>query len=318
MKKRPHIAVIGAGLAGLTAARELRTDGAAVTVFEKSRGPGGRLATRRPFGREDPLGIDHGAPFAQAEHAGTLAALIELGQPWAPNGGPTLGAIGVPGMNDLVKPIAEGLRLITETEIQEIARGPEDWLLIDAADGRHGPFDGVAVAVPAPQAAGLLGETCGDVQKAEMRPCWTLLLAYETVDIAPVELLRPAEGPLELIIQNSAKPGRGLERAAQAQTWAAHATAEWSIAHLEMSKEEAAEQLYTLALEIAPLPKAVPAYRAAHRWRYSQTTKTVGRAYWLSTEGDLGCCGDWRLGPNAGDAYRSGLMLGRAMAERIV
>ncbi|HCP22242.1 MAG TPA: FAD-dependent oxidoreductase, partial [Marinobacter hydrocarbonoclasticus] len=41
------IAVIGSGLAGLTAAILLGDSGHNVRVFEKSRGPGGRLASKR-------------------------------------------------------------------------------------------------------------------------------------------------------------------------------------------------------------------------------------------------------------------------------
>lgn len=42
---KQKIAIVGAGLAGLSAAKELESS-AEVTVFDKSRGVGGRLATR--------------------------------------------------------------------------------------------------------------------------------------------------------------------------------------------------------------------------------------------------------------------------------
>lgn len=42
-----RVGIVGAGAAGLAAARELRGQGHAVVVFEKSRGFGGRIATRR-------------------------------------------------------------------------------------------------------------------------------------------------------------------------------------------------------------------------------------------------------------------------------
>ncbi len=41
------VAIIGAGVAGLAAGRRLHKSGVEVVLFEKSRGPGGRLATRR-------------------------------------------------------------------------------------------------------------------------------------------------------------------------------------------------------------------------------------------------------------------------------
>ncbi|MDF1699745.1 MAG: FAD-dependent oxidoreductase, partial [Planctomycetota bacterium] len=54
-----HIAIVGAGLSGLLAARELSTAGHRVRVFDKARGPGGRMATRR---RQE-LAFDHGAQY---------------------------------------------------------------------------------------------------------------------------------------------------------------------------------------------------------------------------------------------------------------
>ena len=54
-----RVAIIGAGLAGLIAGRELFRGGADVIVFDKGRSPGGRLATRRIGGAT----LDHGAQF---------------------------------------------------------------------------------------------------------------------------------------------------------------------------------------------------------------------------------------------------------------
>ena len=51
--------VVGAGLSGLAAAGALSSAGHEVTVFDKGRGPGGRLATRRI----GPATVDHGAQF---------------------------------------------------------------------------------------------------------------------------------------------------------------------------------------------------------------------------------------------------------------
>lgn len=54
--------VVGAGLAGLVAAQRLAAAGIRVTVFDKGRGPGGRMATRR----EGDACWDHGAQFFTA------------------------------------------------------------------------------------------------------------------------------------------------------------------------------------------------------------------------------------------------------------
>ena len=57
-----NIAIIGAGLSGLTAANILN-EHAKVTVFDKARGPSGRLATRRA----EPYNFDHGCQFFSAK-----------------------------------------------------------------------------------------------------------------------------------------------------------------------------------------------------------------------------------------------------------
>ena len=67
--------MIGAGLAGLAAARSLADAGVTVTVFEKSRGVGGRTATRR----EGLWAFDHGAQYATFRDA-RLAPWV---QSWA-------------------------------------------------------------------------------------------------------------------------------------------------------------------------------------------------------------------------------------------
>jgi predicted NAD/FAD-dependent oxidoreductase len=59
----PTVAVIGSGLSGLSCERTLADHGFTVTVFEKSRGVGGRMATRRA---EDNLSFDHGAQYFTA------------------------------------------------------------------------------------------------------------------------------------------------------------------------------------------------------------------------------------------------------------
>lgn len=50
MKKKDRVAVVGAGLAGLIAARAMADVGHTVAVFEKGRGLGGRMASRRKNG----------------------------------------------------------------------------------------------------------------------------------------------------------------------------------------------------------------------------------------------------------------------------
>lgn len=315
-----RVAVIGAGLAGAACAQALKARGFRVEVFEKSRGVGGRLAVRRPFGRDDPVGIDHGAPYAQArapeKHPEAAAALATLGATWEAPGVPEGALLGTPGMSDLVRPLLEGATLRAGVEVKAIARGPEDYLLIDAEGAQAGPFAAVAVAAPAPQAVALLGDASHDADKARMTPGWTLIYAFDGVlaaDAPPV--LHPEDGVVGVMVRNSAKPGRAPldAKGRTIETWVVHFTADYAAARLEESKEEFAAAHRDSLFERLGLPARADVYLAAHRWRYARTKTPIGAPHWLSEDGRLGCCGDWRLGHLAGDALRSGLSLGRAL-----
>jgi predicted NAD/FAD-dependent oxidoreductase len=63
-KEISQVAVIGAGIAGLACAKELQLHGISVDVFEKSRGPSGRMSTRRT----QDWSADHGAQYFTARN----------------------------------------------------------------------------------------------------------------------------------------------------------------------------------------------------------------------------------------------------------
>ena len=63
------IAVIGAGLSGLSCAQALAQAGHPVHLFDKSRGPSGRMSTRRSSDGATDWQCDHGAQYFTARHA---------------------------------------------------------------------------------------------------------------------------------------------------------------------------------------------------------------------------------------------------------
>ena len=143
-------AVIGAGVAGLVCARELAAQGAQVTVFEKSRGPGGRLSTRRA----GELRFDHGC--SGLAHGSWLSELPAGVVPFAEFAGRL---VPEPTMSALCRALAAGLTVRTLARVGAIAARAGGGFTLDDADGRAlGAFDRVAVTAPAPQAAGLLAD----------------------------------------------------------------------------------------------------------------------------------------------------------------
>ncbi|MDP9380129.1 MAG: FAD-dependent oxidoreductase [Chloroflexota bacterium] len=129
--------VVGAGLSGLLAARTLCDRGWEVTVLDKGRGVGGRLATQRI---EDGV-FDHGAQFftvrgeqfEQMVSEWWAAGIVEewsrgFATPdgrYEPDGYPRYR--GSTGMTAIAKHLARGLDVRTGQRVVEVARAGRAW-----------------------------------------------------------------------------------------------------------------------------------------------------------------------------------------------
>lgn len=309
---RRHWAIVGAGMAGLAAARRLASAGHAVTVFEKSRGIGGRVATRRA----GDLQFDHGAQFFTARGARfseVVAALVTTGQaaPWGEQG-----YVGTPGMSSLAKGLAAGLTLVGSQEITALRRGPRGWTLATAegpaaVDG-NGAFDGVVIAVPAPQAVPLAasaGIIWPGLARIRYAPCCALMLAFAAGAVVMGASLRPAGGgPIGWIARDDTKPGRPAGR----DTVVVHATADWSRAHLE-TPPEAIAVLLLEAFRALTGTTAAPVHAVAHRWRYALVEEALGEPFLWDAAQRIGACGDGCIGARVEAAFDSGDQLGAAI-----
>lgn len=114
-------AIIGAGLAGISAARALMAQGHAVTIFDKGRGPGGRLATRRIEAEGRKLQFDHGAQYLRAEGADFAAALAEAGTaPWPD----AARRVGVPSMSAVPRALLGEIPCVASRHVGKIRVAP--------------------------------------------------------------------------------------------------------------------------------------------------------------------------------------------------
>lgn len=300
-----RVAVVGAGVAGLTAARMLADAGHAVTVIEKSRGLGGRLATRRT----DRGPVDHGAPGVPVAMGVPLGALA-----W-PAGPPDTQAVATPGMSSLLRPLADILHVLNEVSVAAVFPLVQGWLLADA-EGRAvlpDAVDAVILAIPAPQVVPVLADTlpalAATLGQVRMDPLWTLILALPDGAGPPEHAPLTLSGPLALAIPQSAKPGA----AGPGGRWAVHADPDWSRAHLDLPKVDVARQLWD-AFRTQTGTTADPVLALAHRWRYARTSRPLGKPFAASPCGRVLAGGDWALGRLATDAAASG----RAMADALI
>ena len=324
MNSTSHVAVIGAGIAGLSCATALQKSGVTVSLFEKSRGPAGRMSTRRGDGWQ----CDHGAQYFTARHADFRAEVARwqaagVAALWTPklcvydgvsyvNTASTVERfVGTPRMTAPAHFLADALTIRNATTIQQLQRDNNRWQLLSAEHGLiDAHFDAVLLAVPAPQVVPLLrlpapalAELAGS---ARMRGCWALMLRFAAPVALPFDAAFVNLGPLRWIARDNAKPGRG-----GAETWLLHASAEWSTAHLEDDADSVAAMLLDAFRQLGG---PAPQYYTAHRWRYADTAPALENVcVWHADEG-VGLCGDWLNGGKVEGAWRSG----RALAAQVL
>ncbi len=300
-----RVGIIGAGMAGLACAAGLAERGFTPVLFDKGRGPGGRMSTRR---MATPLGdaaFDHGAQYFTVRDPGFARVVDDweargLAARW-PAAGPEAW-VGVPGMNALIRDMANRHATAFGREVRGFVREKGEWWLV-TPDGVEGPFAAVIVAVPAEQAAGLLSlhdfEMARNALMARSQPRWTATFAFSGPAGGKADVLRDC-GTVSWAARNSAKPGRDGPEA-----WVVQAGGAWSQAHLELPAEEVAELLLAALAEASGADLPDPVARAAHRWRYAMTTGTDLGSLWSDTL-RLGACGDWLVGPRVECAWLSG------------
>ncbi len=322
------VAVVGAGMAGLSCATVLAGAGIAVEVFEKSKGTGGRLATR-PVGG---TAVDIGAQYFTARGPAFRAVVetrIERGDaaPWQPSmrdirlddnaisrHGPWF--VGTPGMCSLVAQQSPPGPIHTGSRVTALDQRAEGWFLTLESQRTAGPFSAVAVTPPAPQTLALVGgqdpvfQTIAD---AGMSPCWTLACVFERPLEMDIDVLRPSRGAISWAARNNAKPARDRDP----EAWVIHGDPVWSLDHLEDGPEAIGGALMDAFAEAAGTTVPKTSAIKTHRWRYARVERPIGESHLLGCDGTLGAAGDWCLGARVEAAYDSGRALGQTLATRL-
>ena len=316
-----RIAIVGAGIAGLSCALRLQDAGHDVTLFDKGRGAGGRMSTRRVETSAGEAAFDHGAQYLTARDPAFTAAV----DAWAAAGvvarWPAAGDdawVGTPGMNAIVKHLADRTDVHWQHQVTALRRSEAGWHVelltpppLAPTAAADAPFDAVVIAVPAEQVVRLSAEhdpaMAAAADACRSSPSWTAMLAFaEPVPIAE-DVVRHA-GIIGWTARNSAKPGRSGPEA-----WVIQATPDWSTTHLEDSVDSVVERLHAALAEQADGPLPATIVRTAHRWRYARATATDRGALWNAGM-RLGAVGDWLLAPRIESAWLSG----RILADRML
>ena len=333
-----HIAVIGAGMAGLTCARQLQQQGHHVVVYERNADVGGRMGTRQT----ELGGFDHGAQYFTAtserfrkevaawRKAGWAAPwegrLVKLEKGTAVPAGRSNAKqrmVAVPGMGALGARLAAELDVRCELSVTRLERHGDAWLLSLQCDSvpvpaTAGPFDAVILALPADIASRLLQPLtsllplAAQVSQEHLEPCWALILGFEQpldldYDGAWVEGSR-----LKWIARDASKPERR-----PGEHWIGHASAAWSTEHLADDPERVKEKLLK-AFHEATGTHVQPVYADVHRWRFAQALSTLPGACLWDGQTRVGACGDWfAAGLDGSGRVENAFLSGSALAGAI-
>lgn len=325
-----RVAVIGAGLAGAAAARALSARGFTPVLFDKGRGPGGRLSTRRADTEWGEIRFDHGAQFLTAEGDSFSRFLTEAQEQGAAaqwegrvvsidRGGnaEALRArsrwVGTPAMNTLIKHALKDHDVSFAHRAIKAKGGPGKWMIHFEDGSSQGPFHALALTLPPEQLIDFLARSDGDYAEmiteaiaSEIAPCWAVMCVPETDADLGFDGAKLLGGALRWMARNNSRPGRSGP-----DGWVLHASPDWSRAFIDSDPETVARMLTEEAFIRFGLP--TPKYVKAHRWLYALVETAPCTAFALDDTGTVGCAGDWRLGGRAECGWDSGEALGESL-----
>ena len=319
------IAIIGAGISGLTTAINLDKS-ADITLFEKSRGAGGRICTRYT----DSYNFDHGAQFFTArspEFKEFLKPLIKSGvidnwkvrlievrnntiinrQQWN-NDHPRY--VGVPSMSSIGKYLSKNLDIKLNTEAS-IQKSEEGWKVVGPDGEVFGHYDWVISSIPAEQSLQLLPNYFSHydaLKQKKMLGCYSLMLGFEKALDLDWDAAQLTGTDISWIAVNSSKPGRPND-----YSLLVHSTNDWAEEHLDDDVDAVKEYLCSQVAEIIGQNVYSAQHIDLHRWRYANIPRQDKNTLFIDPESRLAACGDWCKKGRIEEAFRSGFDLAKEM-----
>ena len=311
--------IIGAGMAGLTAARELTRHKWQVTVLDKGRGVGGRMATRRIHKTR----ADHGAQYFSArtpEFQAQVQAMRDAGvvTEWYLPGIDTHPRyIGVSGMSAIAKYLAVGLTIHTEEKVVQV-EGDATGCTVRTEAGRVYSADRLIITIPAPQVKALLADSGIQLAAPDQsaldaisyQPCLAVIAVLNRPSRIPAPGgMKYQDGPISWIADNQQKGVTDEEPSVTI-----HASPQYSRERLEDDLSDVGEDLLDELHEWISTEE-VGSFQV-HRWRYSLCDQRYPGPYlWCRTPFPLLLGGDGFGMGNVEGAFQSGLQMARALVE---
>ena len=319
MENKLKIAIVGAGIAGLAAARILAANDYDVTVFEKSRGVGGRLSTRYANDFE----FDHGAQYFTAQSPVFIELVHQMQadgvvEPWhgdfvqLENNQPVTllrdnrsRYVGVPRMNAVGKYLARGLSILLNHQITKIISLHKGLQVEINHKLISEKFDWIVCAIPDAQLKSLLPSNhqfSKSLSDVVMQGCHVLMLGLDDSFRMPNwQGASIKNSCIQWISCNSSKPRRAAK-----PTLVVLSANQWSEDHAQTNLEHVQTCLSAAASQMFELETEHIQHTGLHYWRYANCIKPMQPDTMLDINLRLAICGDWTQGAKVEVAYLSG------------
>lgn len=305
--------IVGAGIAGLLLAEKLSESGINCLILEKSRGVGGRMATKRI----DDFSFDQGAPFFTARDP----LFIDKVKCWQKQGvvenwnfSKSECWRGRLTMNAVAKYLSHGKKIQRECKVVAISQIPTGWEL-NTESGELFLCHRLLMTLPVPQSLALLnaGGIClnkkvlnslEDIQyESCLAGCFLLKGASEIPESGVVE----KDDFFSWISDRTAREGKDRLHS----TIVVHAPGDWSSTHYSSPE---AEILAIFEGRLKPwIGSGVILEQKLHRWKFAKVIEPYPAPFYLNPEGTFGMAGDGFGGARVEGAALSGIALAQAI-----
>ena len=325
-KEDPSVAIIGAGLAGLTCGTALKGLVPEVKVFEKSIFPGGRV-TRFRAGEFE---FNHGAQFFTVNNPlfwNIVSAwqtdgivrpwggwIVELQKGQVSNSDmATQRFVGQPRMQVVADNLAKNCDLVVSTNIGELEKQKNGgWRLFNERGDYLGAFDIVIIATAAHQVADL----CRGVpaisrlaDKVDMTVCWSGMFVFDHKLELPYDAANVLDSSLSWISRYQM-----AHQDDEYDCWMLHASPEWSHQYAASFRGRVMHALLDAFWEATDLSEVKPVSSAVHCWKHAVPINPIGEDSLFIDDDAIGACGDWCTAPRIEGAVLSGF----SMADRVM
>ena len=320
------IAIIGAGLAGVSIARELN-DLAEITVFEKNSQIGGRLRGLKL----DAYDCDSASQYFTARNPvfkKFIKLMLENNEiiQWKPR----VMTIGdskkaykrdwfephyraLPNMNNLLKPLKEELDIRCNASIETITYDTQ-WNLKINKQSFPESFDYLILAMPVPLSLKLIPQNCcfiADLQSIEMKPLYSLCLMFDEAPKLKYQAAKVKNSVIDWMYIESNKQFKN-----NSHCMVLHSTTKFAQKNCDQPQDKITNSILK-ALDDLELNLTRPSSTALDRWSYATVSQSSDEGFYLDRKLRLAACGDWANGGGIEGAYTSGYLLAQELKRTL-